>query len=167
VAGNREQRKTAAGKAAKGLEIARRRREVALLLRSGLTQQEVAGALGVSEGTVSGDVKVLKEELWREGLLDVEGMVREELAALAADEVALRSGMFDEEKGGKVRLYVYDRVLAVLNRRAQLAGLDSVLRRKQAEMEREGSGLEALLVQVLGEGDVRESGDGEGEPSGV
>ncbi len=54
-------KKTAAGKAARSTAIAERRRIVALLLRAGMEQQEVALELGVNDATISGDVAALKE----------------------------------------------------------------------------------------------------------
>jgi transcriptional regulator with XRE-family HTH domain len=137
------QSKTSGRKAAKQFEIAERRRMVALLVRAGVTQQEVAARLGMSEGTVSGDVAALKEAWARAAQEDVAQMVVEERAALDADEVKWRELMGQAETPtSKARCY--DTVLAIMHRRAQLVGLDSVLKRKQAELEAGSRGLDAL-----------------------
>jgi predicted transcriptional regulator len=71
--------------ASKRFEIAERRRMVALLMAH-LPQQEIARLLEVSEATVSDDLAYLRGKLQEEALVDVEGMVRRELASLDLDD---------------------------------------------------------------------------------
>lgn len=140
--------KSSGGKASKRVEVALRRRRVALMLRGGMTQAEVAGALGVSEATVSGDVGVLKE-MWRgEALADIGQMVAGEIAALDGDEVWWREVMEGGARTVLEKARAYDRVMSIMGRRAALAGLDAEERRRErgtAMVE----GLDELLGRVL------------------
>jgi hypothetical protein len=142
--------KTSAGKAAKSLEIADRRRRVALMRRLGMEQKAVAEALGVSEATISGDVAAMKEAWAKSAVEDIGEMVAQEQAALDGDEVEFRRLLEGAETAGQ-KVKVYDTVLSIMRRRAELVGLDSVLRRKQAEMEAGSRGLDALLEEVMRE----------------
>jgi hypothetical protein len=148
MSGEQAQRKTAAAKAAKSLEIAERRRMLALMLRSGLAQQEAAAVLGVSEATISVDVAALKEAWARDANEAVEEMLRAELQALDADEYRFRS-LLGEARSLTAQLRTYETILSIMHRRSQLAGLDSVLRRKQAEQQGDQADLDALLGRVM------------------
>jgi hypothetical protein len=150
VGTRRKQSKTSAGKAAKSLEIADRRRRVALMLRLGMEQRQVAEGLEVSEATISGDVAAMKEAWARSAEEDICEMVAQERAALDGDEVEFRRLLGEAETTGQ-KVKVYDTVLSIMRRRAELVGLDSVLRRKQAEMETGSRGLDALLEEVMRE----------------
>jgi hypothetical protein len=44
---------------------------------------------------------------------------------------------------------MYEAVLSIMRRRADLLGLDAPARRRQAELEGEGDDLDALLARVL------------------
>jgi DNA-binding CsgD family transcriptional regulator len=142
------QRKSNAAKARRRVLVAERRRQVALLLGTGMSQQEIAEELDVSEATVSNDVKLLKEQYARDANADIEEMVNREAAALDSDEMELRI-MLAEAKTFSARLRVYDSILQLMRRRSDLKGLDSVLRRKYGQAQGGASAIEALLAEVL------------------
>lgn len=141
-------RKTSAAKAAKSFEIADRRRRVALLMRSGWQQQEIAEVLKVSEATVSADVAAVKSLLRVESQEAMADLVAQELAALDGDEAVLRELMGLAKTESSV-LRIHEAILKVQQRRAQLAGLDEASRRKQGESG--AATLDALLREVLRE----------------
>lgn len=134
VRGRRGQRKTSAAKASKAFEIVDRRRRVALLLRAGWQQQEIAGKLEVSEATISGDVAAIKAAMRELTQKAIAEMVAEELAALDGDEAVIREFMGKATLGEYVKLQ--ELLLQLQVRRAQLVGLDEGSRRKWSEVER-------------------------------
>jgi hypothetical protein len=122
---------------------------VALLLNAGCTQAQVADALGVAASTVSEDVAAIEEAMRRSaetGLADK--MAREE-GALLEDELAVRLELAEADSTS-ARLRIYDTVLAIMRRRADLLGLDAQQRRKVAEMEAGQQSLDELLLRALG-----------------
>lgn len=136
---------TSAAKAARKLSITDRRRQAALLLRAGLTQHQVAAQLGVSEATISSDVAALKALLQAAAVEDVAEWRARELLALDGDEARLRAGWEPLAKGG---LLVYDRILAIMARRAGLLALDLPARKADP---RAGAAAELdALLQDLG-----------------
>ncbi len=123
---------------------------MALLLRAGMEQQEAARELAMSDAIISGDVAALKEA-WATGAVsDVAEMVVQERSALDFDEVRWREWMEGAETPTS-RARCYDIIMSIMHSRVELVGLDSVLRRKQQEMEKEGGELGAMLAAVLGE----------------
>jgi DNA-binding CsgD family transcriptional regulator len=140
--------KSSAGKAQKAYRIAMRRRAVSLLMDQGLEQKEIAQRLGVSEGTVSGDVAAIKVEAIREAVAGVERMVAREALALDEDEEALRTMLGEAETAAGV-MKGYETVLMIMRRRAELLGLDAQQRRKQKELDGAADDLDALLERVM------------------
>src|SRR3954469_5990807 len=141
------QRKTSAAKASKAFEIVDRRRRVALLMRAGWQQQEIAGELGYSDATISGDVATIKAGMRAVAQEVVEEMMAEELGALDGDEAVLREMMGRATLAEYVRLQ--ELLLQLQVRRAQLAGLDEVSRRRAGEQQQRGGGsLDALLAAL-------------------
>ena len=156
--------KSAAGKARKAYQVAMRRRAVSLLMDQGLEQQEIAKRLGVSEGTVSGDVTAIKRAAVAEAVANVTQMVAREALALDEDEAALR-GILGEAETVTGVMKGYETVLMIMRRRAELLGLDAQQRRKQQELDGGADELDELLRRVLGE--ERDDGNGDGTPGGV
>jgi len=115
-------------RAAKDLELADRRRQVAGYVLARVPQREIAALLGVAVSTVNGDVSALREEWRLEAQRDLEDWRAEELAALAADEQSLRARMIQAAENMQLRLQIYDRILKIGERRARLLGLDKPIR---------------------------------------
>lgn len=99
-------------------EIANRRRVVATMRLAHLTQEEIAHRLGVSAGTISGDMQAIRQEWAERRRTDYDEWVGEELAKLDRLEQAL---IPKAVQGDPVSV---DRVLSVMDRRARLLGLD-------------------------------------------
>ena len=119
-----------------------------MLLDQGLTQEQAAAELGVSPATVSADVAAIKRSLEAAAAVDLERMVAREADALDRDEQALR--VLVAEAGTPAAIKgMYEAVLSIMRRRADLLGLDAATRRRQAEVERESDELDALLARVL------------------
>jgi hypothetical protein len=151
--------KSSAGKAAKAYQVAMRRRAMSLLMEQGLEQKEVARRLGVSEGTVSGDVAAIKQVVLAEAVVNIERLLAREALALDDDEAALRMVLGEVETVGGV-VKGYETLLMIMRRRAELLGLDAQERRKQRELDGNSEGLDELLARLLDD----EAGDeGEGE----
>lgn len=104
------------------LQAEDRRRQVAALLRQGYREIQIARQLGVAPSTVSKDATRLRAE-WRQLRdRDRDAWIETELAKLDAAEA--EAWRFVAE-GGRPRLFGLDRVLAVMDRRARLLGLDA------------------------------------------
>lgn len=99
-------------------EIAARRTQVAALRLTHLTQREIASRLGVSVGTVNADLQAVREEWAERRSTSYDDWVSEELAKLDRLE---RSMMTYALQGQTTAV---DRVLAVMDRRSRLVGLD-------------------------------------------
>ena len=143
-----------------------RRRQVALYVRQGLQQQEIAELLGVSDGTVSSDVDALKAMYVSTATQEIAEYVAQERVALDGDEASLRAELV-EATSLSARLYIYDRLLAIQRRRSELMGLDSVLRRKNEELRASTNELDDLLrravdnsYELVDEGDTSPGGAG-------
>jgi predicted transcriptional regulator len=154
------QKKTSAEKARRRYNIVERRRQVALYLRQGLQQQEIADLLGVSDATVSSDVDALKAMYVSTATQEVAEYVAQERVALDGDEASLRAELV-EATSLSARLAIYDRIIVLMRRRSDLLGLDSVLRRKNEEMRASTNELDDLLrravdssYELLDEGDA-------------
>jgi hypothetical protein len=99
-----------------------RRRDVAALLREGKTQAQIARDLRVSIQLVNQDVQALQAE-WRElHARDRDVWMAQELAKLDAAEAVAWDHVRTNVKG---KLFGLDRVLAIMDRRAKLLGLDA------------------------------------------
>ena len=115
-----------------------RRQRVARLLRTGATEGQIAMQLGVSRKTIVGDVAVLRAEWQAAGAQDRDEWIAGELGKLEAIEAECWRLFYNEPKG---RLFAIDRILAVMERRARLLGLDAAKRVQveaniRAEVER-------------------------------
>ena len=122
--------------AARRLEMAARRRNVATLLLRRISQREIARLLQISTGTVSTDLKAIREEWKAEARVVLEDHIARELAVLNTDEQYWRSQMVTAESMD-VRLKMYDRVLKIMDRRADMLGLNAPIRLELARMEAE------------------------------
>lgn len=99
-------------------EIAARRTQVAVLRLTHLTQREIAKRLGVSVGTINADLQAIREEWAERRATAYDDWVAEELAKLDSLERAfLRLALQGQTTAA-------DRVLAVMDRRSRLVGLD-------------------------------------------
>jgi orotate phosphoribosyltransferase-like protein len=102
-------------------EIDDRRQQVAALRRQGRTMAQIARELGVSTATISIDVRAMQVE-WQElHRRDHDAWMMTELAKLDALEAAA----WEQVAASKGRMFGIDRVLAIMDRRAKLLGLDA------------------------------------------
>ena len=99
--------------------IAQRRVQVAALRLAHLSQPEIARQVGVALATVNADLQALRKEWAERRLTSYEEWLEEELAKLDRLERSLLPLAIQ----GKVT--VVDRVLAIMDRRAKLLGLDA------------------------------------------
>lgn len=134
--------KTSAAKAAQRNAIVERRRQISLLLGAGLTQAQIAAQLGTSEATISADLTDLRAALTRESLDTLGPVVERECAQLDADEAALRTQLYD--RGGRIVLSVYDRIMSVQDRRARWRGFEQAPKGRGSLLELD------LALQELG-----------------
>jgi len=98
-----------------------RRLLVAANLLAGATYREIAAAAHVSIGTVSNDVTIILGRWEREQVQDTGKYVKLELRRL---DVALNA-IWDKVRDG--HLGAIDRMIAIMNKRAKLMGLDKPL----------------------------------------
>ncbi len=143
-----QSRTRSARKARKSFEIADRRRNVVMLLRSGLDQKEIARELGVSEATISADVDAIKAQWSAHSNVEVGDLVRAELDSLDADEQMIRREIREMVRPDH-RLAARKLIVQIQNRRAQLLGLDASHRMKQTAQDGGSNELDALLSDVL------------------
>ena len=118
---------TAAERAAQRVEIDARRRQVAALLVSRVQQQDIARQLQVGEATISRDIAALRAR-WRDAAdIDIADKMLQDVAALDADERQWRARMSDPQNPPSLplRLGIYDRILRIMERRADLLGLNA------------------------------------------
>ena len=108
-----------AGKTSKKIEMEQRRKQVAANLLAGMTYRDISEALGIGLATISRDKDhVLK--LWREdSTKDISEMILMEDRRL---DVALNAIMAMVRNGN---LGAIDRMLAIMDKRMKLKGLDS------------------------------------------
>ena len=124
-------------RAKKKIEIDQRRRIVAANILAGLTYREIAAALDVSLGTISGDFKAIIKE-WRKHYADdADKWLNTQLRRL---DVMLNS-IWDNVKDGD--LQAMDRALKIMERQAKLLGLD-----KPAGLDLKSGG-KPLKIQMI------------------
>lgn len=104
---------------------AERRRDVAGLLRQGMTEREIARRLGVHHVTVCHDVGALKAEWRAAASADRDIWIQAELGKLQELEAVCWGVVYSDARG---RLGAVDRIVAILARRAALLGLDAATR---------------------------------------
>jgi hypothetical protein len=140
----RRERPTAEGKALLRTKVADRRRQVGRLHLSRVPQRDIARKLGISQATVSADLKLLRAD-WRH---EAKGTIAEasfrELAALDADEATFRAKMA-ATKEEDLQIRYYQLVLKIMERRARILGLDA-----PAKTQLSGPGGGPLEVQHAG-----------------
>ena len=139
--------KRRSAKVRKSVEIAHRRRHVALMLKT-YEQKEIAALLGVSEATICSDVAALKEAYARDASADINELVQREMLALDGDELELRCELA-EARTFSAKLRIMEALLPVMRRRSELAGLDAITRKKLSNADAGGGSLDALLASVL------------------
>lgn len=83
------------------------------------TQQQMADELGVGQATISRDVQAVRAEWHAERMQDIEEYITDDLARLAAAE----SYIWPLIVAGKP--HAVDRLLAIMDRRARLLGMDA------------------------------------------
>lgn len=135
---------TAAGKAAKKTEVAKRRRDVAGLALAYVAQSAIAERLGVSVGTISSDMKAIRTVWQSEAILDRKAAAVREVHSLDRLEANLWSQFLnvttrrvrvtkangDEYQFEEPLVSVSDKtrtatvILKTKERRAKLLGLD-------------------------------------------
>ena len=99
-------------------EIADRRAQVAALRLARRSMSEIARALDVSKATVVSDMAAIRSEWAERRLTAYEDWIGEELATLDA----LQRSMLPLARTGQEK--AVDRVLAIMDRRSRLLGLD-------------------------------------------
>lgn len=99
-------------------KIADRRRRVAELRLQHHTQAEIAKAVGVSVATVNGDLKAIRDEWADRRTTSYEEWVGEEIAKMDRLERTLLPQAIVGDYAA------VDRILAVMDRRARMLGLD-------------------------------------------
>jgi IS30 family transposase len=106
-------------------ELKNRRRLVAALYLNKVDQTDIADKLGVSQSTISRDIKKLNEEWQAEAMQDVAKHVARELAELERMELEVAT-MYQAAKKEKKREAVnwMETRLKIKDRRAKLIGLD-------------------------------------------
>lgn len=100
-------------------DIEERRTRVAEMLLARISEREMARKLRVSLGTISHDVAAVRAEWLAHRTTNVEQIASEDLARLERAEAAI----WTQIEGGK--LLAIDRLLAIMERRAKLLGLDA------------------------------------------
>ena len=111
-----------------------RRHAVATLLREGKTQGQIATELGVSRITIVKDVAALRAEWQTLRERNRDAWMEMELAKLDAAEAVAWEHVRSSPKS---KLFGLDRVLAIIDRRAKLLGLDAPLKVDIARTVRE------------------------------
>lgn len=99
-------------------EILARRSRVAMLRLAHLTQAEIAQQVGVSVGTVNGDLKAIRDEWAERAATSFEDWVTEELAKLDRLERAM---LHQALQGNGAAT---EKVLSIMDRRAKMLGLN-------------------------------------------
>lgn len=142
-------------RALRKLEIATRRKQVAQLLREKVPQYEIAATLKVSVGTVSSDLKSLRQIWNEEAQVALEAHIAQELFINNEDERMLRQDMRNAGRDIELKMRIFDRVLKVQEARRKLLGLDAPIRMELARAEArklaEEFGLDADDIIALAE----------------
>jgi len=110
--------KNDAAKDARKIEIERRRRKVIDLRLQHYSTREIALQLGVSQGTVSNDLKQVRQEWAEKRSLTYEQLVDEELKRLETVEARLWDRVMTGEDDAAV-----DRYLKIVQERIRILGL--------------------------------------------
>jgi DNA-binding CsgD family transcriptional regulator len=136
-------RKTTAAKAAQRQATTDRRRQVATLALARVPQQDIARQLAVSEATISRDLRTVRADWGAAAVADLDTLIQQERAVLDADERRWRTQWAGwmpkqdettgktppptaEQTAGQARCY--DRILAIMERRAKLLGIDKPIK---------------------------------------
>jgi hypothetical protein len=126
------------------IEIEERRLKVAELWALRLPQREMARQLGVSLGTVNGDLAFLVKEWKRKRIKEVDAILSQELADL--DAMERRLAILTHKRGEKITpgdaVRLSDGRLHIKDRRAKQLGLD-------ASVKTEVTGSEGGPVKVI------------------
>lgn len=101
------------------LEIEKRRATVASNILAGLNYRDIAAGLKVSIGTVARDAKIVMERWKSEAVATREEYIATENRRL---DTLIRA-LWDSAQDGK--LGAVDRILAIMDRRAKMLGLDA------------------------------------------
>jgi len=129
-------------------EIASRRTQVAAMRLAQLSQQEIADRLDVSVGTVNSDLQAIRAEWTERRLQSYENWLMEELATLDK----LQRAFLPLALSGQTN--AADRVLAVMDRRAKLVGLDKPQQHEHVVITKDV--IEAEIERLQAEIDARE-----------
>ena len=103
---------------AREAQIEKRRGIVAANLLAGMPYRQIAGALGVSLGTIAKDVKIILGRMQREQVK----LATEHALIMLAQHDRMLNVLWSDVQGGK--LDAIDRALRILERKARLLGLD-------------------------------------------
>lgn len=108
-------------------EVAARRREVGRLHLERIPQWEIAERMRVDEGTISRDLKAIREEWRAEARSDVGEATERELKSLAASERRLRSEIEKIKPGANIALLckLSAEIVRIQTHRARLLGLEA------------------------------------------
>lgn len=101
-------------------QIAMRRKVVGANLLAGVDYRTIAASLGVSLGTVAGDVKALLGEWREERIRAIDEFKQLHLTRLDV----LLNGLWDKARNGDG--YAIDKVLMIMDRQARIMGIDIV-----------------------------------------
>lgn len=129
-------------------EIAARRVQVAALRLSHFTQREIAARLQVSVGTINADLQAIRDEWQARRATHYDDWVGEELAKLDRLERSLMPLALQGQHQAA------DRVLAIMDRRARLVGLDKPQLHEHTVITRDA--LDAEIERLEGELRARE-----------
>lgn len=127
VDGNR--RSDAARQRRRKPDVDARRARVAALLVRRTPYRQISEALGVSLATVAADVSEIRRQWRADAYGDVADYVLDELRVLDTDEFELRL-LYSRATDADTKMRIYDRVSRIMQRRADLLGLDPPTVRK-------------------------------------
>lgn len=106
-------------------QIQERRREVARLRLAGVrNQRELADRIGVSLGTINGDIRAINKQIDADTISDTTEAKRTDLARTEALIVAL----WPSAMNGKA--HVVDRIVSLMQHKAKLLGLNAPEKRE-------------------------------------
>ncbi|HUS14120.1 MAG TPA: hypothetical protein VM536_03785 [Chloroflexia bacterium] len=118
-----------------------RRREVARRALARIPIDDIARELGVAQRTVFGDLRRLRTEWRRDAATDLATRIAQECAVLESDEAYWRAQLAACTPDDRAHaLRIYDRIAAIMDRRARWLGIATAPAAQAAE-----SPLEALL----------------------
>ena len=109
-------------------QVARQQAVAALRLGGVRHQRVIAERLGVDQATISRDLAAL-DELYRE-------RAAEDIAAAKGEDLdrldVLLDALWEQATGPKAKAHVVDRILAIMDRRAKLLGLDAPVKNEHS-----------------------------------